>query len=188
MITHTYGSSPQPSACRFQHAVFRLQPEVTRPKARFKRKLPEKSEVDGEAVRYEHALNSLHRDDIKRTAYHPTTYIQSKLSMTKQNNNSPCTWRSLNPSCRRRCTWCTAFCCGLAKSWETCTFCRKIRTKTFRHHLRRNSCRQSDYEVQTFWRRNSFPSLKQFQLFHWVIHCFALHSNIDFKDIKSVDY
>ena len=41
-----------------QHVVLRLQQEITRPKARFKPNLPNKSEVDGEAyVNYKHQSN-----------------------------------------------------------------------------------------------------------------------------------
>ena len=43
-VTNPRGLSPQHTG--LQHAVFRLQQEVTRPKAKFKPTLPEKSEVD----------------------------------------------------------------------------------------------------------------------------------------------
>ena len=57
-VTNAYGPSPEPTSCRPPTYSLTTVQEVTRPKTRFKPTLLKKSEVDGEANRYQHILVS----------------------------------------------------------------------------------------------------------------------------------
>ena len=57
-VTNAYGPHSSQQHAVLHHAVKQLQQEVTRPKARFKPTLPEKSGVMGKQIRCQHFLVS----------------------------------------------------------------------------------------------------------------------------------